>query len=339
MKKIIIALAMMIAVTACKNNTAVTKREDESIAKSHDKNGAKSHDESVAKGHDERMDEMFPTPKVNIRTVGVLLYDGYSTLDAIGPYNVLGELMGTNVFFIGTHRGLIADAKGMKIQVDTAIADVKHVDILVIPGGFKETYELTKDTTLLNWIRAIDSTSVYTTSVCTGAWILGATGLLNGKAATTHWWGKKILKEEYGAIVQQKRFVRSGKYWSSAGITAGMDMSLALINEIRGENYTKAIMLDLEYDPQPPYKGGSDYNTDTAIVNAMRAMYDMGMDKVLHPVTTFKDLKPDSEKDLFCGMPLNGSMVDTAHYKGKVYGFCSEGCKRGFMKNPAVYVN
>lgn len=290
------------------------------------------------KSHDEKLAEMFPTARIDVKTVGVLLYDGYSTLDAMGPYNVLGELMGTNVFFVGLHKGLVADVKGMKVQVDTSIAEVKHLDILVIPGGFKETYELTKDTTLLNWIKMIDSSSVFTTSVCTGAWILGATGVLNGKEATTHWWGKKILAEDFGAKVQQKRYVRSGKYWTSAGITAGMDMGLALINEIRGENYTRAIMLDLEYDPQPIFKGGSDYNTDTAIVNAMRSMYDMGMEKVLHPVTSYQNIKFDNAKDFFCGMPLNTGVTDTVHYNGKVYGFCSKGCKDGFMKDPASYV-
>lgn len=315
MRKMIMALVAMTAFAGCKNKPAMQ-----------------------AKSHDDRMAEMFPTPKVDIKTVGILLYDGYSTLDAVGPYNVLGELMGTNVFFVGMHKGLVADGKGMQIKVDTSIAEVKHLDILVIPGGFKETYELAKDTSLLNWIRTIDSTSVYTTSVCTGAWILGATGLLDGKDAVTHWWGRKILSETSKAHVQQKRYTRSGKYWTSAGITAGMDMSLALINEIRGENYTKAIMLDLEYDPQPIYKGGSDYNTDTAIVHAMRDMYDMGMEKVLHPVTTFQDVKVENTKDPFCGMPINTGVADTAHYNGKIYGFCSPGCKREFVKNPGAYL-
>ena len=318
MKKIMVAFVVVLIIVSCKS---------------------KSKEPAVpVKSHDEKLAEMFPKAKIDVRTVGILLYDGYSTLDAMGPYNVLGELMGTNVFFVGLHKGLVGDAKGMKVQVDTSIAEVKHLDILVIPGGFKETYELTKDTALLNWVKMIDSSSVFTTSVCTGAWILGATGVLNGKDATTHWWGKKILAEDFGARVQQKRYVRSGKYWTSAGITAGMDMGLALINEIRGENYTKAIMLDLEYDPQPIYKGGSDYNTDTSIVNAMRSMYDMGMEKVLHPVTGYQDIKFDNAKDFFCGMPLTTGITDTVHYNGKVYGFCSKGCKDGFMKDPASYV-
>jgi len=188
--------AIIIVIAACKNKKEVKA--------------------TSTKSHDQLMAEMFGKPKVDIKTVGVLLYDGYSTLDAMGPYNVLGELMGAKVFFVGRHKGSIVDSRGMKVLVDSSIAEVKHVDILVIPGGFKETYEATRDTTLLNWIRSIDSSSVYTTSVCTGAWILGATGLLKDREATTHWWGKKILAEDFGANVQDKRYTRSGKFWTSA---------------------------------------------------------------------------------------------------------------------------
>ncbi|GEP52657.1 hypothetical protein FNO01nite_33290 [Flavobacterium noncentrifugens] len=187
----------------------------------------------------EKADEQIPKQKVDIKTVGILLYDGYAPLDAMGPYAVFSELMGSKVFFVGRHRGLIEDAKGMKVQVDSSIADVKQLDILLIPGGFKQTFEATKDKELLDWIKSIDSISTYTTSVCTGAWILGATGLLKDKEATTHWSSKKLLADLYGANVKSLRYTHSGKYWTSAGVTAGLDMSLALINEIKGEKYTK----------------------------------------------------------------------------------------------------
>ncbi|MCU0321899.1 MAG: DJ-1/PfpI family protein [Chitinophagaceae bacterium] len=233
------------------------------------------------KNHDEVMAEVFPKPKVDIKTVGILLYNGYTTLDAMGPYQVLSEMMGVKVFFIGRTKGLITSMGGMKVQCDTSIAEVKNIDILVIPGGLQQTYAATKDVELLSWIKHIDSTTKYTTSVCTGAWILGATGLLKDKEATTHWYGKKILAEQFGAKIKDSRYVMSGKYWTSAGVTAGMDMSLALLNEIRGEKYTKTAMLDLEYDPKPLYNVGSEKNTDKEIVEMMRAMYDGGMKKVL----------------------------------------------------------
>jgi transcriptional regulator GlxA family with amidase domain/YHS domain-containing protein len=226
----------------------------------------------------------------------------------------------------------------LKVQVDTSIDEVKQLDILLIPGGLVETYEQTLDPTLLAWIRHIDGSSKYTTSVCTGAWILGAAGLLKDKEATTHWYGKKRLANDYGAKIQDGRYAHSGKYWTSAGVTAGMDMSLALINDIAGEQYTKAVMLDLEYNPKPPVKGGSEDNTDKELVESIRAMYEGAMDAALHPEKTFKSLKFDNPKDLVCGMPVSVGVVDTAHYQGKLFGFCSTECKREFLKNPSTYL-
>ncbi len=282
---------------------------------------------------------LFAKPKVEINTVGIYLYNGYSPLDAMGPYSVLTGLLGAKVFFIAKQKGIIEDGRGLKVQVDTSIDEVKHLDILLIPGGLTETYDQTKDTALLSWIRRIDSTSKYTTSVCTGAWILGAAGLLRDKDATTHWYGKKILADEFGAKVQNKRYTHSGKYWTGAGVSAGIDLSLALVNEIAGENYTKAVMLNLEYDPQPPFKGGSEDNTDKEIVDDMRAMYDAGMATALHRESTFKAIRFDNTKDFVCGMPLTAGVGDTAHYKGKVYGFCSKQCKQIFLDNPGKYLS
>jgi putative intracellular protease/amidase len=302
------ALGAFVLFASCKNNN--------------------ERNEIVAKdtAHAATMAEIFQKPKVDIKTVGILLYDGYSTLDAMGPYSVFNELMGTKVFFVGRHKGVIEDFRGMKVEIDSSIDDIKHLDILVIPGGFAQTYQATKDTALLHWIKNIDATSTYTTSVCTGAWILGATGLLKDKESTTHWWGKKILANEFGAKVENARYTHSGKYWTSAGISAGIDMSLALINEIRGERYTEIAMLDLEYDPQPPLKGGSEGNTDKALVEEMRKMYDAGMKTVLHPGTASKEIKVDNKKDPVCGMQTTADVRDTVHYKGNVYGFCSKLC-------------
>lgn len=281
---------------------------------------------------------VYPKPKVDIKTIGIFLYDGYTALDAMGPYEVFGGMIGTKVFFIGKHKGIIEDARGMKVQVDTSINKVKQLDILLMPGGLNETYLQTKDTALLSWIKAIDANTKYTTSVCTGAWILGAAGLLKDKEATTHWYGKKILAEEFGAKVQNTRYAKSGKYWTSAGITAGMDMSLALVNEIRGEKYTKFVMLNLEYNPQPPFKGGSEENTDKAIVEATRKAYEERLETIKNPENVFKHMHFDNKKDFSCGMPLTAGVGDTAQYKGKVYGFCSKECKDDFKKNPASYV-
>ena len=313
MKKLIVVFFIIAMMAACKNKIKPAKAE-------------------VQRGH---QTEMYPEPRVKIKTVGILLYDNYAVLDAMGPYHVLSELMGAKVFFVGRHKGLITTGNGMKVQCDTSIAEIKNLDILVIPGGLTETYTASQDTTLLNWIRAIDVNSKYTTSVCTGAWILAATGLLKDHQATTHWFGKKLLKDKFGIRAEDKRYVKSGKYWTSAGVSAGIDMSLGLIQDIMGEKYAQMVMLDLEYDPQPPVKGGNEHNTDQAIVDDMRAMYDSAIAPVAYPERPRSAVRIVNQTDPVCGMSLSAGFADTLNYQGKIYGFCSKHCKDGFIKNRA----
>lgn len=236
-----------------------------------------SKEDSLAKHHDEIMKIIMTKPKLPVKTIGIYVYDGFNTLDAIGPYQVLSEISGVNIFFVAKEKGLIKNQRGLKVQVDKSIADVDKLDILVIPGGAKETFLQTQDTTVLNWIRKIDQNSIYTTSVCTGGWILGATGLLKGKNVTCNWYDAAEIMKMYGANFKQERYVSDGKYWTSAGVSAGIDMALGIVNELMGEKYTKAAMLDLEYDPKPPYNAGSVNNTDGIVVDMMTQMYDMGM--------------------------------------------------------------
>lgn len=315
MKKLLLAVCIITLMVACNNEPKDVKADHQM----------------------KNMADLYPEPKVKIKTVGILLYDNYAVLDAMGPYHVLSELMGAKVFFVGRHKGFISTGGGMKIQCDTSIAEVKNLDILVIPGGLTETYTATKDTALINWIKAIDKHSKYTTSVCTGAWILAATGLLNGHEATTHWYGKKLLKDQYGINARNKRYIHSGKYWTSAGVSAGIDMSLALVNDIMGEKYAQTVTLDLEYDPQPPVKGGNEQNTDKAIVESIRATYDSAMEPALHPNSKLSKIKITNTTDPVCGMALNGSFADTTMHNDKILGFCSSTCKKRFKKNPKNY--
>ena len=147
------------------------------------------------------------------------------------------------------------------------------LDILVVPGGFKETIENAHNEELLQWIREIDKTTQYTTSVCTGGWILGRTGLLEGRKATGNWFRAQKILAENGASFTGERYTRDGKYWTSAGVTAGMDMSLAILTELTGEDYAQAVMLDMEYDPAPPISGGSVAKTKPEVLQFMQTMY------------------------------------------------------------------
>lgn len=240
-----------------------------------------SKEDSLARRHEEMMAIMMTKPKHPIKTIGIYVYDGYNSLDAFGPYHVLSELGAVDLFFVAKQKGMIRNQRGLPVQVNKSIDEVDHLDILVIPGGSKETFMQTQDTTVLNWIKKIDQTSTYTTSVCTGAWILGATGLLKDKQVTTNWYRAEEIMKMYGAKFAQQRYVQDGKYWTSAGVTAGMDMALGIVNDLMGEKYTKGAMLDLEYSPKPPYDAGDVTNTDGIVVEMMRTMYDAGLQPLI----------------------------------------------------------
>lgn len=239
----------------------------------------KTNPDSLAIGtadeHQQMMDILFAKPKYPIKKIGILMYDGFNTLDVMGPYNTLAEIMGAKVFFVAKNKGVVKNMYGLEFKIDSTFATVKKLDILVIPGGASETYMQTKDQETLNWIREIDKTTKYTTSVCTGSWILGATGLLKGKNATSNWYRAEEMMQSYGAKFKEERYVRDGKYWTSAGVSAGIDMSLAIIDDLLGRKYTEAVMLDLEYDPKPPYNAGVPKKTLPDVVAMMKEMYDM----------------------------------------------------------------
>ena len=231
----------------------------------------------TADKHKKMMDILYTPSKVPIKKIGILLYDGYNTLDAMGPYHTLAEIMGAKTFFVAKNRGVVKNQRGLEIKVDSSFADVKSLDILVIPGGASETIMLTQDTITLNWIKKIDKTTKYTTSVRTGSWVLGATGLLKGKNVTSNWYRGEEIMKKYGATFKEERYVKDGKYWTSAGVSAGIDMSLAIIDDLLGRKYTEAVMLDLEYDPKPPYNAGIPKKSDPLVAEMMKEMYDMLM--------------------------------------------------------------
>lgn len=230
-----------------------------------------------AKKHEEMMAIIMTKPKYPIKTIGIYVYDGFNTLDAIGPYQTLSQIQGAKVMMIAKKKGMVKNQSGLNIEVTRSIDEVPKLDILVIPGGAVETFKQTLDTTVLQWIRKIDSNSVYTTSVCTGAWILGASGLLKDKKATTNWYRAAEMMTMYGAKFQQERYVQDGKYWTSAGVTAGIDMSLAIIYDLFGKQYTQGVMMDLEYNPKPPINGGTVASSDPIVADMMKTMYDMVM--------------------------------------------------------------
>lgn len=230
--------------------------------------------------HSYIMDAILGTPKQSIKTIGILVYDGVNDLDFMGPRYVFGQT-GARVQLIALNPGNFRTVMNVEIVPNTIIDSVNRLDILLIPGGFKGTIEAAYDERVLNWIRKIDSTTTYTASVCTGGWILGASGLLKGRRATTNWYRAEEFMKKYGATYSGERYTNDGKYWTAAGVTAGMDMSLAIVNDNWGKKYTQGIMLDMEYAPEPPVVGGTPEKTSWLVEWMMNAMYDAGVNPLI----------------------------------------------------------
>ena len=178
-------------------------------------------------------------------------------LDAIGPYEVLRNMRDAEVYFVAENKGEIkADSDFVHLNAKYDINEIESADILLIPGSSITFIREMKNKKVLNWIKKIDKTTKWTTSVCSGSLILAATGLLKDKEATSHWKPINLLKD-FGATPKHERIVKQDKYITAAGVSAGIDMALYLSNEIVGEIETKAIQLVIEYDPNPIYDSGS----------------------------------------------------------------------------------
>jgi putative intracellular protease/amidase len=201
--------------------------------------------------------------------IAIYIFEKLTALDAIGPYEVLQRLPGATVKFVGAERGPVRTEQGMLgVVVDYARDEVTSSDILVVPGGIG-TRPLVEDEPTLEWIRAIDAGSTWTTSVCTGSLLLGAAGLLKGKKATTHWAALDMLSH-FGAIPTSERVVEQGKIITAAGVSSGIDMALRLAAHVAGDDVAQAIQLGIEYDPQPPFDTGSVAKAGDKIVELAR---------------------------------------------------------------------
>lgn len=189
--------------------------------------------------------------------IAILLYEGITALDAVGAYEVLSLLPEAQVQFVDREKGLKrADTGFLALSADYDFTEVTSADVLLVPGSSTHTAKTMRDAKTLEWVRAIDQTTQWTTSVCSGALILGAAGLLKGKPASTHWAVREMLKM-FGATPSNERIVETGKIITAAGVSASIDMALYLAAKIAGEEVAKTIQLTIEYDPQPPFNSGS----------------------------------------------------------------------------------
>jgi putative intracellular protease/amidase len=202
--------------------------------------------------------------------IAIVLYDRFTALDAVGPYQVLTSLPGAEVVFAAERPGPVTDDVGrLHLAAEVALADVPHPDVVLVPGGPGQNDQM-QDGPLHQWLRAADETTAWTTSVCTGSLILAAAGLLQGRRATSYWMALRQL-EQHGAVPVTERVVFDGKYVTAAGVSSGIDMALTLAGRIAGDETAQAIQLGIEYDPQPPYDAGSPGKAPAAIVHRLQS--------------------------------------------------------------------
>ncbi|MEG3630246.1 DJ-1/PfpI family protein [Streptomyces poriticola] len=201
--------------------------------------------------------------------IAIVLYDRFTALDAVGPYETLGRLRDSQTVFVAERPGPVrTDTGNLALTADRSLADVPHPDIVVVPGGPGERAQLDNET-LLDWLRTADADSTWTTSVCTGSLLLAAAGLLTGRRATSHWLALDALKG-FGAEPTGERVVTDGKYVTAAGVSSGIDMGLTLLGRIAGDEHAQAVQLLTEYDPQPPYDAGSPQKAPAHLVERFR---------------------------------------------------------------------
>jgi cyclohexyl-isocyanide hydratase len=196
--------------------------------------------------------------------VGSLLFEGIDQIDLTGPFEVLSRVPNATYRIYGKAAAPVRDLKGLWLMPDASLADAPPLDVLQVPGGPGQE-ALMDDTEVLDWMRqqAAGACSIF--SVCTGALLCGAAGLLRGRRATTHWASFHLLPY-FGAIPVNERVVVDGAWVFAAGVTAGIDGALRLAAELRGDETAQRIQLDMAYAPEPPFDAGTPETAPAAIL-------------------------------------------------------------------------
>ena len=200
-------------------------------------------------------------------TIGGLIFPNMDQCDFTGPFEALVRVPNSTFLTIWKDKNSVRDLAGMQLLADTTIDEAPQLDVLLVPGGHGQE-ALMNDEVILSFIRKQAEEATYVFSVCTGALLCGAAGLLQGKRATTHWTAMEVLPF-FGAIPSDERVVIDGKYVSAGGVTSGIDGSLIVVSLLRGETVAQELQLYMAYDPKPPFQAGSPASAPTAILNTV----------------------------------------------------------------------
>ena len=225
--------------------------------------------DDLAQGDPKVKEAIAPTKP---RQIAMVAYPGMFPLDLLGPLTVFSDLLSTQVHLVWKTKQQVPAGRGVTLTT-TAFADVpRDLDVLFLPGGTVGTVAAMRDQEVLAFLRSRAATTRYITSVCTGSLILGAAGLLQGYRATSHWLTHDLLAQ-LGASPVKARVVEDRNRITGAGVTAGLDFALLLTARLAGDNYAKAEQLNIEYDPDPPFKAGSVKGAGPVVSGALGRMY------------------------------------------------------------------
>lgn len=222
-------------------------------------NPSLAEQKAMAARHEELMKQLMGDNLFRNEEVAMLVYPGFTALDLVGPHYFFACMFGAKVHLVTTGADLapVGSDLGLAIAPTVRLEDVpKNLDVLFVPGGTQGTLSVMRDTRTMDWIRDRASRAKHITSVCTGSMVLGRAGLLRGRRATSHWATVPVLPD-FGAIPVDARVVRDGNILTGAGVSAGIDFAIALVEQLRGRNYAEALVLQAEYAPEPPIRAGS----------------------------------------------------------------------------------
>lgn len=271
--------------------------------------------------------------------IAILLYPGVELLDFAGPLEVFHHMEGAQVFTVAAQSGpMTIMQKMLTVVPDYTLSTVPQPDILVVPGGRVE--DVIQDSSVIRWIQTTTAGRKITMSVCTGAYLLGKAGLLDGKTVTTHWTATEMLQRMMpkATVMEHTRFVDEGSLVTTAGVSAGIDGALHIVSRLQGSEAARTIARIMEYDKWEPEAG--------LVVGRPVSKSAPKKKAVAVKPTVVKKTSPNrlttamlsSPIDPVCQMSVEMAIADTAHYAGKRYGFCSKICKDRFHRQPTAYV-
>jgi cyclohexyl-isocyanide hydratase len=214
---------------------------------------------------------------MNALHIGMLMYPGMTHLDFTGPDQVLSRLDNATIHHVWKSTDVVVADSGLRLVPSTTLAACPDLDVLFVGGGAGQV-ALMADDDVLAFVRRQASQAAWVTAVCTGSLILGAAGLLQGKRATTHWAFVDLLPM-FGAVFTEGRVVVDGNVVTGGGVTAGLDFAITLVERIAGADMARAVTLDLEYDPQPPFACGHPRSADQGLVERVRTTLRASVDE------------------------------------------------------------